>query len=295
MRNPVEEHLLNISRRQFFGKMAQGIGAMALGSILNNNIFAAPTSPFESGFLGSPHFAPKAKRIIYLFQHGGPSQMDIFDYKPGLASQFDKDLPKSVRGDQRITGMTSGQSRLPIAPSIFQFKKYENNQDGLWVSELYPHTASVAKDLCVVHSVFTEQINHDRQELSEKLRTAVREDLATLGLQVDTFKIQHVADEAGVVHRELQAQLVQPHARLRRVPVRGRYGRGIRGGGCGRPGQALARQCERKQRAACAGVGNAPNCGEARVYCGAGQRLVGRLAGTGAFGVSIFTLALTEI
>jgi len=161
MRNPVEEHLLNISRRQFFGKMAQGIGAMALGSILNNNIFAAPTSPFESGFLGSPHFAPKAKRIIYLFQHGGPSQMDIFDYKPGLASQFDKDLPKSVRGDQRITGMTSGQSRLPIAPSIFQFKKYENNQDGLWVSELYPHTASVAKDLCVVHSVFTEQINHE--------------------------------------------------------------------------------------------------------------------------------------
>ena len=161
MRNPVEEHLLNISRRQFFGKMAQGIGAMALGSILNNNIFAAPASPFERGFLGSPHFAPKAKRIIYLFQHGGPSQMDIFDYKPGLASQFDKEIPKSVRGDQRITGMTSGQSRLPVAPSIFQFKKYENNQDGLWVSELYPHTASVAKDLCVVHSVFTEQINHE--------------------------------------------------------------------------------------------------------------------------------------
>ena len=161
MKHPVEEHLLNISRRQFFGKMAQGIGAMALGSILNNNIYAAPASPFERGFLGSPHFAPKAKRIIYLFQHGGPSQMDIFDYKPGLASQFDKDLPKSVRGDQRITGMTSGQSRLPVAPSIFQFKKYDNNQDGLWVSELYPHTASVAKDLCVVHSVFTEQINHE--------------------------------------------------------------------------------------------------------------------------------------
>jgi hypothetical protein len=161
MRNPVEEHLLNISRRQFFGKMAQGIGAMALGSILNNNIYAAPASPFERGFLGSPHFAPKAKRVIYLFQHGGPSQMDLFDFKPGLASQFDKDLPKSVRGDQRITGMTSGQSRLPVAPSIFQFQKYENNQDGLWVSELYPHTASVAKDLCVVHSVFTEQINHE--------------------------------------------------------------------------------------------------------------------------------------
>jgi len=161
MNNPVEEHLLNISRRQFFGKMAQGIGAMALGSLMNNNIYAAPASPFERGFLGSPHFAPKAKRIIYLFQHGGPSQMDMFDYKPGLASQFDKELPKSVRGDQRITGMTSGQSRLPVAPSIFQFKKYENNQDGLWVSELYPYTGGIAKDLCVVKSVFTEQINHE--------------------------------------------------------------------------------------------------------------------------------------
>ena len=161
MNNPVEEYLLNISRRQFFGKMAQGIGAMALGSVLNSNMFAAAPSPFERGFLGSPHFAPKAKRIIYLFQHGGPSQMDIFDYKPGLADQFDKELPKSVRGDQRITGMTSGQSRLPVAPSLFQFKKYENNQDGLWVSELYPYTAGIAKELCVVKSVFTEQINHE--------------------------------------------------------------------------------------------------------------------------------------
>ena len=161
MRHPVEDHLLNLTRRQFFGKMAQGIGTMALGSMMGNNLFAGVPSPFERGFLGSPHFAPKAKRVIYLFQHGGPSQMDIFDYKPQLNDQFDKDLPKSVRGDQRITGMTSGQSRLPVAPSIFQFKKYENNQDGLWVSELYPHTASVAKELCVVHSVFTEQINHE--------------------------------------------------------------------------------------------------------------------------------------
>lgn len=161
MQNPVEEHLLNISRRQFFGKMAQGIGAMALGSLMSNNIYAASRSPFERGFLGSPHFAPKAKRVIYLFQHGGPSQLDIFDYKPELSAQFDKELPKSVRGDQRITGMTSGQSRLPVAPSIFQFKKYENNQDGLWVSELYPCTAGIAKELCVVKSVFTEQINHE--------------------------------------------------------------------------------------------------------------------------------------
>ena len=161
MKHPVEEHLLNISRRQFFGKMAQGIGAAALGSLMNNNIFAAAQNPFERGFLGSPHFAPKAKRVIYLFQHGGPAQMDIFDYKPGLNAQFDKEIPKSIRGDQRITGMTSGQSRLPVAPSIFKFKKYDNNEDGLWVSELYPHTAGIAKELCVVKSLFTEQINHE--------------------------------------------------------------------------------------------------------------------------------------
>ncbi|NBR49382.1 DUF1501 domain-containing protein, partial [bacterium] len=104
MKHPVEEYLLNISRRQFFGKMAQGLGAAALGSLLNNNMFAAAPSPFERGFLGAPHFAPKAKRVIYLFQHGGPSQMDLFDYKPQLAEQFDKEIPKSVRGDQRITG-----------------------------------------------------------------------------------------------------------------------------------------------------------------------------------------------
>ena len=161
MKHPVEEYLLNLSRRQFFGKMAQGIGAVALGSLMNENIFAAAQNPFERGFLGSPHFAPKAKRVIYLFQHGGPSQLDIFDYKPELKTQFDKELPKSVRGDQRITGMTSGQSRLPVAPSVFQFKKYDNNQDGLWVSELYPYTGSIAKELCVVKSVFTEQINHE--------------------------------------------------------------------------------------------------------------------------------------
>ena len=87
--------------------------------------------------------------------------MDIFDYKPKLANEFDKDLPSSVRGAQRLTGMTAGQSRLPVAPSIFKFNKYDNNEDGLWVSELYPHTASIAKDICVVKSVFTEQINHE--------------------------------------------------------------------------------------------------------------------------------------
>ncbi|MEK9648336.1 MAG: DUF1501 domain-containing protein, partial [Gammaproteobacteria bacterium] len=109
----------------FFGKMAQVIGAMALGSIMNSN--ALGSGLFEFGKLGAPQFAPKAKRIIYLFQHGGPSQMDLFDYKPKLSKEFDKDLPSSIRGEQRLTGMTSGQSRLPVAPSIFKFNKYDNN------------------------------------------------------------------------------------------------------------------------------------------------------------------------
>jgi len=111
--------------------------------------------------MGAPHFAPKAKRVIYLFQNGGPAQQDLFDYKPGLTEKFDKDLPDSVRGDQRITGMTSGQARFPIAPSMFKFNKYDNNEDGLWVSELYPHTGAIAKELCVVHSMHTSAINHE--------------------------------------------------------------------------------------------------------------------------------------
>jgi hypothetical protein len=106
-----------------------------------------------------PHFAPKAKRVIYLFQSGGPSQMDLFDPKPGLTGMFDKDLPDSVRMGQRITGMTSGQSRLPVAPSIFKFSRH--GKSGTEFSELLPHTASVADNLCVIRSMFTEQINHD--------------------------------------------------------------------------------------------------------------------------------------
>lgn len=158
--NPIEDHYLNMTRRQFFGKTAAGIGSLALGSIANQNLFAAP-NPLTGGSLGAPHFAPKAKRVIYLFQNGGPAQQDLFDYKPNLVNQFDKDLPDSVRGDQRITGMTSGQSRFPIAPSMFRFDRYDNNEDGLWVSELYPHTGAMAKELCVVHSMHTTAINHE--------------------------------------------------------------------------------------------------------------------------------------
>lgn len=157
--NPLEEHYLGLTRRQFFSQTAAGIGGLALGSLLNQDAFGS--QPLEGGILGSPHFTPKAKRVIYLFQNGGPSQQDLFDYKPGLQKMYDKDLPDSIRGEQRITGMTSGQSRFPVAPSIFKFKKYENNEDGLWVSDLYPHTGSVAKELCVVKTLHTTAINHE--------------------------------------------------------------------------------------------------------------------------------------
>jgi hypothetical protein len=159
MKNPLEESYLGMNRRQFFGKTAAGLGSLALGSLMNNKLLAE--SPFERGTLGAPHFAPKAKRVIYLFQNGGPSQLDLFDYKPGLKDYYDVDLPNSIRNGQRVTGMTSGQARFPIAPSIFDFKKHDNNQDGLWVSELYPHTGAMAKELCVVNSMHTSAINHE--------------------------------------------------------------------------------------------------------------------------------------
>jgi hypothetical protein len=118
-----------------------------------NDVFA----PLGVG--GLPHFPAKAKRVIYLFQAGAPSQLDLFDYKPQLAAHFDKDLPDSIRRGQRITTMTSGQSRLPVAPSIFRFNQH--GQSGMWVSELLPHTASVVDDIALVKTVHTEAINHD--------------------------------------------------------------------------------------------------------------------------------------
>ncbi len=157
--NPLEDHYLNLTRRQFFAKGAAGIGGLALGSLMKQPALAG--SPLERGILGAPHFPAKAKRVIYLFQNGGPAQQDLFDYKPELMEQYDKDLPDSIRGKQRITGMTSRQARFPVAPSIFKFNKHENNEDGLWVSELYPHTGAIAKEICVVKSMHTSAINHE--------------------------------------------------------------------------------------------------------------------------------------
>jgi len=146
---------LNVTRRQFLGKASLGIGSAALASLLNPRLFAASSTS------GSPlpHFAPKAKRVIWLTQAGAPSQLETFDYKPGLAAMFDKDLPASVRGDQRLTGFTSGQGRLPIAPSVYKFSQH--GQSGMWLSELLPHTAKLADEICVIRSMHTEAINHD--------------------------------------------------------------------------------------------------------------------------------------
>jgi hypothetical protein len=148
---PLDPH--SLSRREFVGRSALGVGTIALGSLLNPNLFA-DAQP-KAGL----HFPPKAKRIIWLTQSGAPSQQDLFDYKPDLAAMFDKDLPDSIRGEQRLTGMTASQKRFPIAPSIFKFAQH--GKSGTWLSELLPHTAKMADDMCVIRSMHTDAINHD--------------------------------------------------------------------------------------------------------------------------------------
>ncbi|MBI4905670.1 MAG: DUF1501 domain-containing protein [Acidobacteria bacterium] len=152
--HPIEETKLAITRRHFFGKSATGAGAAALASVLQGEAKAA-----TGGLPGIPHFAPKAKRMIYLFQHGGPSQLDLFDYKPGLSRVRGEDLPESIRMGQRLTGMTAYQTKFPTAPSIFKFAQH--GKGGMWLSELLPHTAKVADHLCLIKSLRTEAINHD--------------------------------------------------------------------------------------------------------------------------------------
>lgn len=154
--HPLEERYLNLTRRRFFGKLSSSasgcLGAMSLASLLD---------PVRGGGERLPHFAPKAKRVIYLHMEGAPSHLDLFDYKPGLRHRFDQDLPDSIRQGQRLTGMTSQQTRFPIAPSLFRFKRYANRQDGAWISELMPNVGSVAHELCIVNSMHTDAINHE--------------------------------------------------------------------------------------------------------------------------------------
>ncbi|MEM6776134.1 MAG: DUF1501 domain-containing protein [Planctomycetota bacterium] len=140
-------------RRQFLTQTATGLGASALSVMLQRESDAA------NRLSAFPHFAPQAKRVIFLFQSGAPSQMDLFDYKPAMVDQFDADLPESIRMGQRLTGMTSGQKRFPIAPSMFKFRQHGDS--GAWVSELMPHIAKVADKLCFIKSMHTEAINHD--------------------------------------------------------------------------------------------------------------------------------------
>ncbi|MBU2912681.1 MULTISPECIES: DUF1501 domain-containing protein [Reichenbachiella] len=150
-----------MDRRNFLTKTSMGLGAAALGSLLGaERLFANATSPTFDGGLGDlPHFFPKAKRVVYLFQSGGPSQFETFDYKPKLVDMFGKELPASVRQGQRLTAMSAQQSSLPIAPSAYKFDQYGESR--AWVSELMPHTAEVVDDLCFIKSMYTEQINHD--------------------------------------------------------------------------------------------------------------------------------------
>jgi len=145
-----------LNRRQFLNRFGAGLGGAALADLLAADATAAPTA--ERGILGATHFAPKAKRIIYLFMSGAPSQLDLFDYKPLLNQRHGEQLPDSVRGGQRLTGMSGNQSSIPLVGSPFKFSKH--GRGGTEVSELLPYTAGIADDLCVVRSMFTEAINH---------------------------------------------------------------------------------------------------------------------------------------
>lgn len=150
------------SRRDFLARTAMGLGATALGTLINPlNAFAGTDDDDNriKGILDKPHFPPKAKRIIYLFQSGGPSQLDLYDYKPLLNEMQGEDLPESVRAGQRLTGMSGFQNSLPLAGSKYAFSQY--GESGAWISELLPHTAKIVDDLCFVKSLHTEAINHD--------------------------------------------------------------------------------------------------------------------------------------
>ena len=150
-----------MNRRHFFSRLSVGIGGAALASLLgcaHSGRDMAAASAFR-GILNAPHIAPKARRVIYLFQSGGPSQLELFDYKPGLSRLRGEDLPDSVRMGQRLTGMTAYQNAFPLAPSIYPFRQWGDS--GAWISTLLPHTAAIADDICVVRSMYTQAINHD--------------------------------------------------------------------------------------------------------------------------------------
>ncbi len=160
--DPLRENQLLTTRRHFFGRTAAGIGTAALASILRPELFAGSKDETKKAPLArtfGTHFAPKAKRVIYLFMAGGPSQLDLFDYKPQLDKMHESELPVSVRMGQRITGMTSGQKSLPVVRSLFKFDA--RGKSGAMISEAIPHIGSLADDIAIIKTVNTEAINHD--------------------------------------------------------------------------------------------------------------------------------------
>ena len=163
MNSIFQDYVRSETRRQFFRRFGNVVGTAALASLWPEFAHGAETPTAEAGAamaakIGT-HFAPKAKHIIYLHMVGGPSQMDLYDYKPVMGEWFDKDLPESVRMGQRLTTMTSGQKRFPIAPSKYKFAQH--GKSGMWVSELLPHTAKMVDDMCFIRSMHTEAINHE--------------------------------------------------------------------------------------------------------------------------------------
>ncbi len=172
----VDDTGLCVNRRHFFSRTTLGLGSAALAALLNEvAIYSAAGAgsnagppdtdtalaldPHAGGVLRAFHIAPRAKRVIYLFMSGGPSQLDLFDFKPLLNKMNGQDLPESVRMGQRLTGMSANQAQLPLAGSIFEFRRY--GESGAWLSELLPYTARVADELCFIRSLYTEAINHD--------------------------------------------------------------------------------------------------------------------------------------
>jgi hypothetical protein len=156
MSNAFFENRMNVNRRYFLGKAAIGLGSIALGSLLVKDLFKSDGSIDMEQL---PHFAPKAKRVIYLFQNGAPSQLESFDYKPMLTKMYGQELPASVRDGQRLTGMTSNQDKFPLVGSFFNFKQY--GQSGTFVSDLFPNIGNIVDDICIIKSMHTEAINHD--------------------------------------------------------------------------------------------------------------------------------------
>jgi hypothetical protein len=158
MEKKILEYGLNFNRRRFLSNMTLGLGSIALGSMLVPNFLSG--AGMDDDFIpGVPQFAPKAKRVIYLFQNGAPSQLELFDYKPKLREMMGQELPPSVRNGQRFTGMTANQASFPLVGSFADFQQYGESR--AWISNLLPHTAKVVDDICIIKSMFTEAINHD--------------------------------------------------------------------------------------------------------------------------------------